>query len=66
MLGVWAVLRTQLTATDDSFDFNRTLGRLKSMIAALPVATPEDEVQLQAQQVSGRSSGVCARKILTL
>ena len=51
MLGIWAVLRTRLTATDDSFDFNRTLGRLKDMIAALPLATPEDEAALRAQQV---------------
>ena len=51
VLGIWAVLRTQLTATDDSFDFNRTLGRLKDMIAALPVSTPEDAALLEAEQV---------------
>ena len=43
------VLRTKLLVTDDSFEFNRVLGRLKAMIAALPVVTAEDEQELQAR-----------------
>jgi len=41
------VLRTKLLVTDDSFEFNRVLGRLKAMVAALPVVSPGDERELQ-------------------
>ena len=41
------VLRTKLLVTDDSFEFNRVLGRLKTMVAALPVVSPDDERELQ-------------------
>ena len=38
------MLRTKLLVTDDSFEFNRVLGRLKAMVAALPI---DDERELQ-------------------
>ncbi len=41
------MLRTKLLVTDDSFEFNRVLGRLKAMVAALPVVSPDDERELQ-------------------
>jgi hypothetical protein len=43
------VLRTMLLVTDDSFEFNRVLGRLKAMVAALPIVTAGDEQEMQAR-----------------
>ena len=43
------MLRTKLLVTDDSFEFNRVLGRLKAIIAALPVVTADDEREVQAR-----------------
>jgi hypothetical protein len=39
--GLWGVLRGQLL-TDDSFVFNRALGRIKDSVAHLAEATPQD------------------------
>lgn len=44
--GTWAVLRNQLT-TDDSFQFNKVVVRLKEMAAELPEAGDEDEAVLE-------------------
>ncbi|KAL4431489.1 hypothetical protein ABPG75_006745 [Micractinium tetrahymenae] len=44
--GTWAVLRNQLT-TDDSFQYNKVVARLKEMVAELPEAEAEDEGVLQ-------------------
>eukprot|EP00887_Chlorella_sp_A99_P008277 scaffold12.g8277.t1 len=45
--GVWTVLRGQL-GTDDSFQFNKVVARLKEMVAELPEATEADDEVLQA------------------
>ncbi|KAL4419554.1 hypothetical protein ABPG77_006885 [Micractinium sp. CCAP 211/92] len=58
--GTWAVLRNQLT-TDDSFQFNKVVGRLKEMVADLPEAEEEDEgVLRQLAAVAGAADPVLA------
>ena len=52
--GLWGCLRGQLL-TDDSFVFNRVLGRLKDSISRLPDATPDDEEALTRLKVGARS-----------
>ena len=44
------MLRPQL-ATDDSFVFNRVVGRIKESVAALPEASGEDDAMLQVLQM---------------
>ncbi len=51
--GIWAVLRNQLH-TDDSFVFNRVVGRIKESVSHLPEATPEDDGALQDIKVGSR------------
>ena len=51
--GIWAVLRNQLH-TDDSFVFNRVVGRIKESVSHLPEATPEDDEALQDIKVGSR------------
>ena len=51
--GIWAVLRNQLH-TDDSFVFNRVVGRIKESVSHLPDATPEDDEALQDIKVGSR------------
>ena len=53
MYGIWAVLRNQLH-TDDSFVFNRVVGRIKESVSRLPEATPEDNEALQDIKVRSR------------
>ena len=53
MYGIWAVLRNQLH-TDDSFVFNRVVGRIKESVSHLPEATPEDDEALQDIKVGSR------------
>ena len=36
--GLWAVVRTEIATSDDSFEFNKVVGRVKGMIAELPEA----------------------------
>ncbi|PRW20364.1 hypothetical protein C2E21_9030 [Chlorella sorokiniana] len=58
--GTWAVLRTSLATTDDSFAFNKVVARLKAMVVArlkamveeLPEATEEDEEHQRRLQAS--------------
>ena len=45
MYGLRAVLANQLD-TDDSFVFNRVLGRIRESVSHLPVATAEDDALL--------------------
>ena len=54
MYGLWGCLRGQLL-TDDSFVFNRVLGRLKNSVSHLLDATPDDDEALARLQV-GRAA----------
>lgn len=49
--GLWGVLRGQLL-TDDSFEFNRVLSRIKDSIQHLPEATAEDDDALLRLKVA--------------
>lgn len=50
--GTWAVLRTSLATTDDSFAFNKVVARLKSLVEELPEANEEDEEHQRRLQAS--------------
>ncbi|KAI7836979.1 hypothetical protein COHA_009161 [Chlorella ohadii] len=57
--GTWAVLRTSLATTDDSFAFNKVVAQLKAMVEQLPEATEEDEEhQRQLQASAGAADPV--------
>lgn len=51
VFGLWGVLRGQLL-TDDSFVYNRVLGRIKDSIQHLPEATEDDEEALLRVKVA--------------
>ncbi len=48
--GVWGVWRGQLHS-DDSFDFNKAVSRIKDSISHLPSATEHDDALLEGVQV---------------
>ncbi|KAK9818350.1 hypothetical protein WJX72_011096 [[Myrmecia] bisecta] len=46
--GIWAVHRSQIATTDDSFVFNKVLGRIKESVHHLPEAGAEEDEALLA------------------
>lgn len=63
--GLLAVLRNKLD-TDDSFELNRVLGRIKEGISQLPVATEEDDAALAELTVSQAPSSQVSRSTLAV
>jgi hypothetical protein len=61
--GLWAVLRGQLL-TDDSFVYNRALGRIKDSVRHLPEARDEDDEALLRVQVR-QTCPLCLRASTT-
>eukprot|EP01026_Neomeris_dumetosa_P057688 TRINITY_DN5324_c0_g1_i10.p2 TRINITY_DN5324_c0_g1~~TRINITY_DN5324_c0_g1_i10.p2 ORF type:complete len:239 (-),score=30.62 TRINITY_DN5324_c0_g1_i10:188-808(-) len=48
-LSIWAVYRTDLSTTDDSFRFNKIVGTLKEQVSELPTIGENQEDQQQIQ-----------------